>query len=89
MSTNGYWWLALGLGAVVAVVAIVLLHTLLKQIWRVEHAAGEVWTAGRQIAGNTANTWVLGETVTQLDLLTDEAMKHVAFFEGANGSGPR
>jgi len=87
MSTNGYWWIALGLGAVVAVVAIVLLQMLLKQVKRVESAAGEVWTAGRQIAANTANTWILGETVAQLDLLTDEAMKHVAFFQGANGSG--
>lgn len=81
MSSEGYWWLALALGLVVAVVAIALLQVLLLQVRRVERAADEVWLAGKQVAGHTANTWTLNEVVLELDLLTDEA--------GSNGGGSR
>ena len=85
MSATAYWWLALALGLVVAVVAVVLLHTLLRQVWRVEHAAGQVWQAGKQVAGNTANLWVLGATVDELDLLAEETQRHRALFGGDVG----
>jgi hypothetical protein len=85
MSPSAYWWLALALGLVVAVVAVVLLHTLLRQVWRVERAAGEVWQAGKQVAGNTANLWVLGATVDELDLLAEEAERHRALLRGDTG----
>ncbi len=78
MSDQGYWSIALGLGLVVAVVAVVLLETFLRQVHRIERGAGLVWTAGKQVAGNTATTWLLPETATRLDRLTDEAMLHVA-----------
>ena len=85
MSSTGYWWLALGLGLVIAVVAVGLLQLLLQQVWRVERAAGEVWAAGKQVAGNTANTWVLNSAIGELDRLTDEAMEHKRFLEGSSG----
>lgn len=78
MSDEGYWALALVLGLVVAVVAVVLLEIFLRQVHRIERGAGLVWVAGKQVAGNTATTWLLPETSARLDLLTDEAMKHVA-----------
>jgi pyruvate dehydrogenase complex dehydrogenase (E1) component len=77
MSDEGYWAIALVLGLVVAVVAVVLLEIFLRQVHRVERGAGAVWTAGKQVARNTATTWLLPETSGRLDLLTDEAMKHV------------
>ena len=77
MSGEGYWFLALGLGLVVAVVAVVLLETFLRQVHRIERGAGLVWAAGKQVARNTATTWLLPETSDRLDRLTDEAMKHV------------
>lgn len=77
MSTEAYWWLALGLGLVVAVVAVVLLETFLRQVHRIERGAGAVWEAGKQVAGNTATTWLLAETSDRLSLLTDEAGRHV------------
>jgi hypothetical protein len=89
MTTHGYWWLALALGLVVAVVAVLLLHTLLRQVWRVEHASEQVWQAGRQVAGNTANLWVLGATVQELDLLAEEAQQHRAMFGGDVGGEVR
>lgn len=78
MSDEAYWALALGLGLVAAVVAVVLLEVFLRQVHRIERGAGLVWAAGKQVAGNTASTWLLPETSARLDLLTDEAMEHVA-----------
>lgn len=83
MSNDGYWALALVLGLVVAVVAVVLLEVFLRQVHRIERGAGLIWTAGKQVARNTATTWLLPETSKRLDLLTDEAMKHVALLTPA------
>lgn len=78
MSNEGYWFLALALGLVVALVAVVLLETFLREVHRIERGAGQVWTAGKQVARNTATTWLLPETSERLDRLTDEAMRHAA-----------
>jgi hypothetical protein len=78
MSDDAYWLLALGLGLVAAVVAVVLLEVFLRQVHRIERGAGLVWQAGKEVARNTATTWLLPETSKRLDLLTDEAMQHVA-----------
>ena len=77
MSDEAYWFLALGLGLVVAVVAVVLLETFLRQVHRIERGAGLVWQAGKEVAGNTATTWLLPATSDRLDRLTEEAMLHV------------
>ncbi len=77
MSDEAYWGIALGLGLVVAVVAVVLLELFLRQVHRIERGAGLVWQAGKEVARNTATTWLLPETSKRLDLLTDEAMAHV------------
>jgi hypothetical protein len=87
MTSTGYWWLALLLGLVVAVVAVVLLQILLGEVHRVERAAEQVWQAGKEVAANTANTWVLDETVHQLDLLTEEAREHERLLRGAATGG--
>ncbi len=77
MSTEAYWWIALGLGLVVAIVAVVLLELFLRQVHRIERGAGLVWEAGKQVAANTASTWLLDKTADRLDLLTEEAGRHV------------
>jgi len=83
MSDEAYWFLSLGLGLVVAVVAVVLLETFLRQVHRIERGAGLVWQAGKEVARNTATTWLLPETSKRLDLLTDEAMQHVSLLTPA------
>lgn len=91
MSEEGYWFLALGLGLVVAVVAVVLLESFLRQVHRIERGAGLVWTAGKQVARNTSTTWLLPETSNRLDQLTAEAMQHVALLTpppAPSSSGP-
>ena len=77
MSDDAYWSLALVLGLVVAVVAVVLLETFLRQVHRIEAGADAVWVAGKQVARNTATTWLLPETSARLDLLIDEAGRHI------------
>ena len=77
MSDEAYWFLCLGLGLVVAVVAVVLLEMFLRQVHRVERGAEQVWQAGKEVARNTATTWLLPATSERLDRLTDEAMLHV------------
>lgn len=88
MSDEGYWAIALVLGLVVAVVAVVLLEVFLRSVHRVERGAEQVWQAGKEVARNTATTWLLPETSKRLDLLTDEAMQHVALLTPA-APGPR
>jgi pyruvate dehydrogenase complex dehydrogenase (E1) component len=82
MTSTQYWWLALGLGLVVAVVAVILLQVFLRQVWRVERAAEQVWAAGKQVAANTSTTWVLGATADRLDDFIDEAGRHGELLSG-------
>lgn len=87
MSSTGWWWLTLGLGLVVAVVAVVLLQLFLRQVWRVERAAGGVWSAGRQLAANTASTWLLASTAGELGSLIEEAGRHEQLLSGTRSGG--
>lgn len=82
MSDEAYWWVALALGLVVAVVAVVLLEVFLRQVHRIERGAGLVWKAGKQVARNTATTWLLPETSSRLDELVDEAGRHGQLLRG-------
>ena len=88
MSANSYWWITLALGFVVLLVALLLLHLFLKQVHRIEAGADQIWATGKQVARNTATTWMLGETSRRLDALTEEALRHDAFLRGGeNGPG--
>jgi hypothetical protein len=79
MSDVTLWWIALAVGAVVLVVALVLLQTLYVQLRKIEDGADAIWKAGKQVARNTATTWQLGVTSRGLDALTEEALRHDAF----------
>jgi len=89
MSEAAYWSLALTLGLVVAVVAVVLLEVFLRQVHRVEAGAGAVWVAGKQVARNTASTWLLPELSARLDLLAEEAGRHVELLTPVPAKGSR
>ena len=43
MSTEALWWITLGVGLVVALVAIVLLQLFLNQVRRIERGSLDVW----------------------------------------------
>lgn len=90
MSTNALWWITLGAGLVVAVVAVILLQTFLNQVKRVERGAEAVWEAAKPVARNTATTWMLTQTSVRLDRLTEEALRHdalLASVQGDSGQG--
>lgn len=89
MSDTGYWWLALGIGLVVAVVAVVLLQVFLNEVHRIERGAEQVWQAGKEVAANTATTWILDETATRLQELGEEAGRHERLLNPGAGGGER
>ncbi len=79
MTNETLWWISLGLGLVVSLVAVALLQTLLAKIRRIERGADAVWEAGKTVARNTATTWMLGQTRREISQLTEEAVKHDDF----------
>ena len=83
MSTNAAWWVTLGLGLVVAVVAVVLLEVFYRKVRAVEAGSSAIWEMGKQVARNTATTWLLSQTPERLDRLTEEALRHDALLNGA------
>ncbi len=82
MSDVALWWVALGLGLVVSIVAVALLQVFLNEVHRIERDALALWEAGKQVAANTATTWQLQDTSQRLDDLTAEALRHDAFLRG-------
>jgi len=87
MSTNTYWAISLGLGLVVIVAAVVLLQIFLNEVHRIERGAGAIWATGKQVARNTATTWMLTQVSGRLDRLTAEALRHHEFLRSASGDG--
>jgi hypothetical protein len=85
MSDTALWWLALGLGLVVIVVAVVLLEMFLREVYRIERGAAAIWKAGKDVARNTATTWMLKGTSDRLDLLSAETARHVELLGGETG----
>lgn len=83
MSTHALWWLTLGLGLVVAVVAVILLQLFYRQVRRIEAGSEAIWEMGKQVARNTATTWMLHQTTVRLDGLTEEALRHDALLDDA------
>lgn len=74
----GWWVAALVLGLVVAVVVTVLLQTLLTRVREIEEGAEAVWTVGKEVARNTATTWMLGQTADVVEGIHAEALRHDA-----------
>lgn len=83
MTTEAMWWLTLGLGLVVAVVALVLLEVFYRRVRRIEEGSLAIWETGKQVARNTATTWMLQQTTVRLDRLTDEALRHDELLDSA------
>lgn len=81
------WWITLGIGLVVAIVVVVLLHTLLTAVHKVERNVEVLWETATTVARNTATTWMLDQTADGLDQIKDEALKHDALLNKVTGDG--
>lgn len=87
MTTGGaMWWLTLGLGLVVALIAVILLQIFYRLVRRIEAGSEAIWETGKKVARNTATTWMLHQTTVRLDGLTEEALRHDAFLDEALGA---
>lgn len=77
------WWVAIGVGLVVALVVWGLLEWLRRTVKDVDEAVTAVWTMGKRLAQNTQTTYLLQTTKARgLDLL-DELERHRALKEGS------
>ena len=67
------WWLSLGLSGVVVAVVAALLGGIIAAARNIDRHATDIWTVGKQIAGNTVSIWMLGKTNEQVGRLLEAA----------------
>lgn len=70
------WWITLGIGLVVALVVVFLLHTLLREVRRIDSNVKTLWSTATMVARNTATTWQLNDTAEGLEAIKGEALRH-------------
>ena len=80
-----FWWLTLGLGAVVISAVILLLFLLELYVRDLNASVQRVWDTAARVATQTATTWMLPKTVELVGELNAEVERHVDFLvsEGA------
>ena len=62
MDSLTLWGWSLAAGGVVIVVVALLLIAIIATARRIDHHAREIWTVGKNIAGNTVSIWMLNRT---------------------------
>jgi hypothetical protein len=74
LTSNGYWVLALVLGAAAAVVVAILLAVLVKTLGSIERSVDGLLEVAGKVAANTANIPQLEATAPVLAQIVDEAV---------------
>ena len=74
-----FWWITLGLGAVVISAVIVLLFLLELYVRDLDAGVQRVWDMAARVATQTATTWMLPKTVELVGELGEEVQRHVDF----------
>jgi hypothetical protein len=74
-----FWWITLGLGAVVISAVILLLFLLELYVRDLEAGVQRVWDMAARVATQTATTWMLPKTVELVGELGTEVQRHVDF----------
>lgn len=85
MSDQTLWWITLGVGLVVALVAVGLLQWLYVSVRRIDREVRTLWETATLVAANTATTWILAETPEHVQELKEEALRHQSFLSGSGG----
>ena len=93
LTSNGYWVLALILGAAAAIVVAVLLALLIKTVGTIEKSVEGLLEVAGKVASNTANIPQLEATAPVLAQIVDEAVIQDGYmnaltdgFGGSNGN---
>ena len=74
LTSNGYWVVALVLGAAAAVVVALLLAVLIKTVGSIEKSVDGLLEVAGKVAFNTANIPQLDATAPVLGQIVDEAV---------------
>ncbi len=72
-----FWWISLGLGAVVISAVILLLFLLLQYVKDVNKGVAAIWDMATHVAAQTVCTWMLPTTVEMCKALREELGLHV------------
>lgn len=80
-----FWWITLGLGAVVISAVILLLGFLTIMVKDIDDAVSETWDEAGRLATQTATTWMLNDTVGAVGALRDELALHAQALSAAAG----
>lgn len=75
-SEETLWVVALGIGAVVVAVVILLLTFLIKLVNVIDRNVAEVWATATRLAANTATIWQANTTANTLERVKQEALLH-------------
>lgn len=75
-SEETLWMVALGIGAVVIAVVILLLTFLIKLVNVIDRNVAEVWATATRLAANTATIWQANTTSNTLERVKQEALLH-------------
>lgn len=62
LTVQSFWYLILAVGLVVVLLVAAMLITIIISARKIEHAAADIWTVGKQIAANTTVLWQLTKT---------------------------
>ncbi len=71
-----FWWITLGMGAVVIAAVIVLLSLLTSFVKDIDENLKDAWDTATRLAANTATTWQLHHTVRRVQALKTEVGLH-------------
>jgi predicted permease len=74
MSSHDYWWVALGIGLVAALVVAFLLLILVRSVASIEKSVDGLLVVATAVAGNTAYIPQLQATAPVLGQIVEEAV---------------
>lgn len=80
-----FWWLTLGLGAVVVSAVILLLFLLHTFVADIDRNLKELWDTATRLAQNTSTTWMLNQAGMLTAELRDEVRQHAQLLAYAAG----
>ncbi len=81
-----FWWITLGMGAVVVIAVIVLLSLLVSFVNDIDVNVREAWETATRLAANTATTWMLQQTGVRTEDLLSEVQRHNELLASQGGS---